>query len=648
VPAPDDRDWVEKLVFGREKVRRFTQDSPVLPDVWLAYAAAPNDPLPLLLTPNMQPTASGGGTTTGMLRKALADALPAERARPGAWCRKGRRTPPPVGLAHNQATVLATLWFDELVRVVLPMSGWWFARVHPTGFDEQIGRLDLDQEGLLAKMLQNPDLSAAALGIAPADRPSPDLVWAVRVVGAIALARQKPAVMKRLRKATDLTLADYRLVTAAADDLMAGAALPTYGATPLVWNVSRNRPAEATVERSRRAVKADAAIRVFDAACATLTWVVIDSGIDATHPAFRLPPPKPTDPPPPPGAIRSRVKETFDFNYVQHLLSTAPDADDELPPWLQKRLKAEPKLKKQLKAFRAGLDSGGELDWGQVIPFVQIPHAADRYDPPVHEHGTHVAGIIAADWIEPAADGTGVPPPGGLHGICPDIRLYDLRVLDRDGAGDEFNIISALQFVRYLNGRQDVMAAHGVNLSLSLRHDVANYACGRTPVCQECERLVAAGVVVVAAAGNRGFEKYLTASGPLESYHSISITDPGNADAVITVGATHRTQPHAYGVSYFSSRGPTGDGRSKPDLVAPGEKIEAPVPGGAYKRMDGTSMAAPHVSGVAALLLARHRELIGQPARVKEVLCRTATDLGRERFFQGHGMVDALRALQAV
>ena len=54
-----------------------------------------------------------------------------------------------------------------------------------------------------------------------------------------------------------------------------------------------------------------------------------------------------------------------------------------------------------------------------------------------------------------------------------------------------------------------------------------------------------------------------------------SITDPGNADGVITVGATHRFWPHTYGVSFFSSRGPTGDGRLKPDLVAPGEKIRS-------------------------------------------------------------------------
>jgi hypothetical protein len=59
-------------------------------------------------------------------------------------------------------------------------------------------------------------------------------------------------------------------------------------------------------------------------------------------------------------------------------------------------------------------------------------------------------------------------------------------------------------------------------------------------------------------------------------------------------------------------------------------------------------MAAPHVSGAAALLMARHRELLGMPRRIKKILCDTATDLGRERYFQGSGMVDVLRALQSV
>jgi subtilisin family serine protease len=154
--------------------------------------------------------------------------------------------------------------------------------------------------------------------------------------------------------------------------------------------------------------------------------------------------------------------------------------------------------------------------------------------------------------------------------------------------------------------------------------------------------------VVVAAAGNRGQAVYLTQTGREEGFRTLSITDPGNAEAVITVGSTHRDKPHTYGVSYFSSRGPTGDGRAKPDLLAPGEKILSTVLNGESERMDGTSMAAPHVSGAAALLMARHREMIGQPGRVKEILCKSAVDLGRERYFQGYGLVDVLRALQSL
>ena len=80
---------------------------------------------------------------------------------------------------------------------------------------------------------------------------------------------------------------------------------------------------------------------------------------------------------------------------------------------------------------------------------------------------------------------------------------------------------------------------HGANLSLSIPHNVRNYACGRTPVCNECERLVNSGVVVVAAAGNHGYQNFQTKEGIFESYAAFSITDPGNADGVITVGATH-------------------------------------------------------------------------------------------------------------
>jgi subtilisin family serine protease len=286
------------------------------------------------------------------------------------------------------------------------------------------------------------------------------------------------------------------------------------------------------------------------------------------------------------------------------------------------------------------LRAGRTLDWTQLEPLVDISLRADgtgAYRPPLHDHGTHVAGILA-----------GADPDSDYHGMCPDIALYDLRVLDEKGRGEEFAIIAALQFIRYLNARADQLVIHGVNLSLSIIHDVENFACGRTPICDECDRLVASGVVVVAAAGNRGYERVVTAAGELDAYRGISITDPGNAESAITVGATHRFEPHTYGVSYFSSRGPTGDGRRKPDVLAPGERIYSSVLNSAYGPKDGTSMAAPHVSGAAALLMARHNELVGRPARLKQILCSTATDLGRERYFQGAGMLDVLRALQSV
>jgi hypothetical protein len=230
--------------------------------------------------------------------------------------------------------------------------------------------------------------------------------------------------------------------------------------------------------------------------------------------------------------------------------------------------------------------------------------------------------------------------------MCPDINLYDLRVLARTLDETEFAIIAALQFVRYLNDRNGHIGVHGANLSLSIPHDVRNFACGRTPICEECERLIANGVVVVAAAGNFGYHTFQTMAGSYEGYAAFSITDPGNADGVITVGSTHRFWPHTYGVSFFSSRGPTGDGRLKPDLVAPGERIQSTLPHNEWGELDGTSMAAPHVSGAAAMLMARYSELIGQPKRIKALICEGATDLGRERTFQGHGMLDVLRAFQ--
>ena len=126
-----------------------------------------------------------------------------------------------------------------------------------------------------------------------------------------------------------------------------------------------------------------------------------------------------------------------------------------------------------------------------------------------------------------------------------------------------------------------------------------------------------------------------------------------------TLGSTHRDMPHTYGVSYFSSKGPTGDGRLKPDLVAPGEKIVSCGAGALkqdaakglpcdYVETSGTSMAAPHVSGAIAAFLSVRTEFIGQSERVKRIFVDTCTDLRRDRYFQGAGLVDLMRAIQSI
>jgi serine protease AprX len=158
---------------------------------------------------------------------------------------------------------------------------------------------------------------------------------------------------------------------------------------------------------------------------------------------------------------------------------------------------------------------------------------------------------------------------------------------------------------------------------------------------------------VVASAGNSGFNLRGVSSAHGSSYQNISITDPGNGQDVITVGSTHGSLPYQYGISYFSSRGPTADGRYKPDLLAPGEGINGPIPlindvEADYKSYDGMSQAAAHVSGAAAMILARYPGMRGDPRAVKKALCESASDRGRERYFQGAGLVDIIRALQSL
>jgi subtilisin family serine protease len=175
---------------------------------------------------------------------------------------------------------------------------------------------------------------------------------------------------------------------------------------------------------------------------------------------------------------------------------------------------------------------------------------------------------------------------------------------------------------------------------------------------------------VVAAAGNTGYGVVAASTRPAKVGLSNTINDPGNAELAITVGSTHRDSPYMYGVSYFSSKGPTGDGRLKPDLVAPGERITSCGAGAAlqtamesagpaarpaddetlayYTEDSGTSMAAPHVSGAIAAFLSIRREFIGRPIEVKRIFTSTASPLGRERYFEGYGLVDLVRAIQSI
>ena len=92
---------------------------------------------------------------------------------------------------------------------------------------------------------------------------------------------------------------------------------------------------------------------------------------------------------------------------------------------------------------------------------------------------------------------------------------------------------------------------HGLNLSLGYAFDPEWFAAGQSPLCNEVDRLVRCGVAVVVAAGNGGYGTVISSQGDAEAAsHGGTIADPGNADLAITVGSTHRTSPHAFGVSY--------------------------------------------------------------------------------------------------
>jgi hypothetical protein len=229
-------------------------------------------------------------------------------------------------------------------------------------------------------------------------------------------------------------------------------------------------------------------------------------------------------------------------------------------------------------------------------------------------------------------------PLARISGMAPKCRIVSLKVVRGDGRGMGSRVIQALDAIDEINEHGRNIRIHGVDAGLVYGWDSKNYACGQSPFCVAVDRLVASGVVVVTALGNNG----LTGNP--------AISDPGNAELAITVGSCHRDRPLLYGVSSFSSRGPTLDGRRKPDLVAPGEAIVAayPAKGAAlYRSNSGTGMASAHVSGAIAALLSVRPELIGHPGEVKKLLIERAQDLNRVSESQGSGLLNLLACLDS-
>jgi serine protease AprX len=642
-----DRPQLERWLFGAGPGSRRTQDSPILPDVWYAYAlprkelGGRQDPTPLVAPRRgsrrgERSAAALPAWELDVLMRAHSESSASDLAR--ALHARLERPRKQTQLAHNEAYVACRLTFAELLQVALPLTEFWQRQIWP-GRRGPLRELLKGRTKEIASLLESsgPRLQGKH---APGEI-SGDLVWLLGVVGRIAWEHEHVA------KAND-DLPTARAVVLSGLQMLGDVELGARAGPRLLWKVSTNRLVETAVWRSRIACKADAATQLFNTSCREVRWAVIDTGIDARHPAFAHRPGGGAlqgFPDSPEQARTSRVCGTWDFANLRNVLTELPLAGE--PPsssLAEGELTLDDPGEDEAWRVESWVARGRAVDWEVIAPLLAIPHDAS-YREPSDDHGTHVAGILAGDWRSEDSPSAG---PHDIQGMCTDMSIYDLRAFNEEGRSDEFQVLSAMQFVRFLNAHDDIPIVHGVNLSFSVPHEVDKYAAGATPVCEETHRLVASGVVVVAAAGNDGRGGYVTKSGVVEGYRSISITDPGNAEKAITVGATHRDRPHTYGVSYFSSRGPTGDGRAKPDVVAPGEKITSVVPGRALRTLDGTSQATPHVSGACALLMARHPELVGDPERIKQIICETATDLGRERFFQGAGMVDILRAIQAV
>ena len=246
-------------------------------------------------------------------------------------------------------------------------------------------------------------------------------------------------------------------------------------------------------------------------------------------------------------------------------------------------------------------------------------------------HGTHIAGIIAGTTSSYS------PTPLFKSGVAPGAHLINVRVLGSKGLGYTSDVIAGLQWVMANRAKYSIRV-----VNLSLGHPI-QAPCALDPLCLAAEEAVASGLVVVASAGNAGKDS--------EGRRVLgSISTPGNAPGVITVGALNTFNTVSRDddeVTTYSSRGPTRfDMNMKPDVVAPGNKIVSLSAAGshlaarypdqrvagsgtnAYSIMSGTSMAAAMVSGGAALLLESAPSLTAR--HVKVALQVTASTMPKE------------------
>lgn len=218
-------------------------------------------------------------------------------------------------------------------------------------------------------------------------------------------------------------------------------------------------------------------------------------------------------------------------------------------------------------------------------------------------HGTHVAGIVAA-----------VDNEIGVIGVGPNIDLYAYKVLNRNGSGFLSDVIEGIDKA-VTDGMQVINMSLGTNSNIESFHDAIR-------------RANQAGIVIVAAAGN--------SFGGAVSY-------PAAYPEVIAVSATDSDDK----IASFSSVGP------EVDLTSPGVNIYSTYKGSTYRSLSGTSMASPHVAGVAALLLTQTTKCdtdsdgACSPDEVQTRLEATAKDLGDlgKDYQYGSGLVDAYTAI---